>query len=336
MAAARRAIGLTIPTAGGGLAGLPRVVATAADAGITEFWSSESNGTDAFTSLAVAATAGRPVRLGTGVAGYLTRGPALLAQSAAALAELAPGRTAIGIGSSSLPMVQGWNGIPFDRRVARARDTVTFLRQAFAGGIVRGPFETLTTRGFRLARAPEQPPPVLMAALGPRMVELGLDHADGVVVNWLSPADVGGLVGGRRDSEVVCRIMVCPTGDPQRLRDGLRPLFAGYLSVPTYAAFQRRLGRAELLEPMWSAWAAGDRAEAARRVPDEVIDDLVVHGDPAVCRGRLRSYLDAGVTSAVLAVVGPDGGPAAPPWPELTEMVAGLAAPARENVGSST
>ncbi|MBB2939734.1 putative F420-dependent oxidoreductase [Amycolatopsis bartoniae] len=335
MVSVRRAIGLTIPIAGGGLAGLPDVVATAAEAGITEVWSSESNGADAFTPLAVAATAGRRVRLGTGVAGYLTRGPALLAQSAAALAELAPGRTAIGIGSSSYPMVQGWNGIPFDRRVARARDTVTFLRQAFAGGTVRGPFETITTRGFRLARVPGEPPPVLVAALGPRMVELGLEHADGVVVNWLSPSDVDGLLGGRRDREVVCRIMVCPATDPQRLRDGLRPLFAGYLSVPTYAAFQRRLGRGELLEPMWRAWAAGDRAEAARCVPDEVIDDLVVHGEVAACRDRLRSYLDAGVTSAVLAIVGPDGGPAAPPWPELREMVAGLAAPARENVGSS-
>jgi len=323
----RKAVGLTVPTVGGTLSALGEDVRRAVDLGLTEMWSSESNGTDAFTPLVLAANAVPGVRVGTGIAGFLTRGPALLAQSAAALAEVAPGRTAIGIGASSLPMVEGWNGMPFDKRIARARDTVEFLRQALAGGPVTGPFETIATRGFRLARPPAEPPPILLAALGPRMVEAGLEHADGIMVNWLSHSDVSTMLGGGTDREVVCRVMICPTEDADTLRNGLRPLFAGYLSVPTYAAFQRRLGRAELLEPMWQAWADHDRAGAARLVPDEVIDELVIHGSPEHCRDRVAAYHDAGVTTVVLAPIGPDGTPAPPAWEDLGRITAGLGVP---------
>lgn len=296
-------IGLTVPPPGVPLPGLPALLREVADAGFTDVWSSESNGADAFTPLIVAAAEPR-LRLGTAVAGYLTRGPALLAQQAAALAELAPGRTVIGIGASSAPIVGGWNGLPFDRRIARARDTIDFLRAAFTGEPVAREFATFASHGFRLARPPMPAPPVLLAALGPRMLRLGLEHGDGVVLNWLAPQDVPVLLGEvPPGKEVVCRVMVCPVDDAERVRDAVRGLFAAYLNVPTYRAFQERLGRAELLAPMWRAWREGDRAAAARLVPDQVIDDLVVHGDPARCGERLRAYAAAGVTTTVFAVV---------------------------------
>src|SRR5690606_40662561 len=89
--------------------------------GYTDVWSSESNGTDGFTPLALASQWNPTVRLGPAVVPVYTRGPALLAQQAATLAGLAPGRFVLGIGTSSETIVPRWNGIPFDEPYQRPR-----------------------------------------------------------------------------------------------------------------------------------------------------------------------------------------------------------------------
>src|SRR4051794_37045198 len=100
------------------------------DLGYTDLWSSEADGTDAFTPLALAAAWTPQARLGTAIVPAFTRGPAVLAQTAAALAEAAPGRFVLGIGTSSNVIVQQWNDIPFDEPYKRTRDVVRFLRRA--------------------------------------------------------------------------------------------------------------------------------------------------------------------------------------------------------------
>jgi len=75
------------------------------------------------------------------------------------------------------------------------------------------------------------------------------------------------------------------------------------MNVPVYAAFQDWIGRGELLTDMWAAWKAGDRKAALAAIPDEVVDDLVVHGSPADCRARIQRYFDHGVTTSSLAIL---------------------------------
>src|SRR5918996_1182374 len=104
-----------------------------ADLGYTDVWSSEANGADAFTPLALASAWAPSLRLGTAIVPAFTRGPGCLAQSVGSLAQAAPGRCALGVGTSSNVIVEGWNAIPFDRPYERTRDMVRFLRQALTG-----------------------------------------------------------------------------------------------------------------------------------------------------------------------------------------------------------
>ena len=108
--------------------------------GYSDVWSSEADGTDAFTPLALASAWTPTLRLGTAIVPSFTRGPALMAQSAAALAEAAPGRFLLGIGTSSDAVVERWNGVTFIQPYQRTRDMLRFLRQALAGGEGRCPF----------------------------------------------------------------------------------------------------------------------------------------------------------------------------------------------------
>src|SRR3954465_12045142 len=119
-----------------------------ADLGYTDIWSSEANGTDAFTPLALAAAWAPSLRLGTAIVPAYTRGPGLLAMSAAALAEAAPGRVVIGIGTSSDVIVERWNDLPFEQPYQRTRDVVRFLQTALRGEKVSAEYDTFTVKGF--------------------------------------------------------------------------------------------------------------------------------------------------------------------------------------------
>jgi probable F420-dependent oxidoreductase len=296
--------GITLPLRGTALAEQRDLVAALPDLGYTDAWSSEVNGADAFTPLAVAAQWTSGLRFGTAIAGIFTRGPALLAMDAATCARLAPGRFVLGIGVSSPVIVEDWNGIEMARPYQRARDTLRFLRAALAGQKVTEQYETFTVTGFRLDPPPEQPPGLALAALRPGMVRLAATHADGAITNWLSPADVATVraVAGE-DCELIARLFVCPTADTGTARVIGRRLIAAYLTVPAYAAFHEWLGRGDVLRPMQEAWAAGDRKGALELIPDEVVDDLVVHGDPAACRDRVAEYQAAGLNTPVIMVV---------------------------------
>jgi probable F420-dependent oxidoreductase len=296
--------GMTVPFEGVSLADHRERYEELVDLGYTDVWSAEADGTDAFTPLALAAAWTPTLRLGTAIVPAYTRGPALLAQSVAALAEAAPGRFAVGVGTSSDVIVTRWNDIPFEHPYKRTRDVVRFLRQALAGEKVDATYDTFSVHGFRLGRPPAVVPPILVAALRPGMLHLAGSEGDGAIINWLSAADVARVlpeVGTGK--EIVARIFVCPSEETDTVRAIARRLIAAYLNVPVYAAFHEWLGRGPLLEEMWGAWKAGDRKAALTAIPDQVVDDLVLHGSPQEVRAHIQRYVDNGVTTPALALV---------------------------------
>lgn len=315
VAAEHRRLGLTVPLSGVPLVNHRDLVATLPELGYTDLWSSEVAGTDAFTPLSLASAWEPTLRLGTAVTPVHTRGPALIAMTAAAMAAAAPGRFVLGLGASSSTIVSEWNGIAYDEPYRRTRDVLRFVRAALAGERVDGAFDTFTVHRFTLESAPDVPPSIMLAALRPQMLRLAGAEADGAILNWLSADDVGRCVAAidNPSAEVVARIFVCPTSDEDYARGLGRRLIASYLTVPAYAAFHDWLGRGELLAPMHERWAAGDRRGATAAVPDEVVDSLVLHGTPTSCRPQLRAYRDAGVQTPVIALL---------PTAELADPVA--------------
>jgi probable F420-dependent oxidoreductase len=296
--------GITIPLYGSSIAEQREIIAELPALGYTDAWSAELNGIDAFTPLALASQWTSELRFGTAIAGIYTRGPCLMAMSAATLAGLAPGRFVMGIGTSSQVVVEQWNGIPFEKPYQRSRDMLRFLRAALAGQKVSQEYETFTVSGFRLDPGPAIPPALALAALRPQMVKLAAADADAAITNWLSPADVPQVrAAAGPDCELVARIFVCPTADADTARAIGRRVLAAYLTVPAYAAFHQWLGRGELIQPVLDRWAAGDRKGALAAIPDQVVDDLVVHGELEACRERVAQYQANGLDTPVIAIL---------------------------------
>ena len=283
--------GIVLPDTGLELSRLPQLAGELEATGYRSLWAGEVSGTDAVTTLALAGTGTQCIGLGTSVLPIFTRAPGVLAMTLSSLARAFPSRFAGGLGASSAVVVERWNGLRYERLLARMRDTLRFLREALAGGRVDRDFGTFSIRGFRLTAVPREPPRLLVAAAAPRMLELAKEEADGVILNWCSSEDLDRLESLPKErSRVAAFVYVCPTPDRARAHALARPLVAQYLAVPGYAAQQRRLGRARQLEPLWRAWARGDRRRAIEKLPEAVLDELVIHGAPAACRERLAAF----------------------------------------------
>ena len=302
--------GFDIPFDGISLRDHQEIVARAESLGYTDAWTGEVNGNDAFTPLAVAALSSQTLRLGVGIVSAFTRGPGVLAMTAASLAELAPGRVCLGIGAGSDIIVSGWNSIEFARPLERVADVAAVVRAALRGEKVTDVRKTLTVHDFRLARPPAAPIPIFLAALRPRMLGLAGAVADGVLLNWLSAEDIpravaeverGARESGRADRvEIACRVFVCLARDDGAAEHVARRFVAAYQTVPVYRRFQEWLGRGPQLAPMTEAWYAGQRREATELIPSDVLRDLVIFGPVDDCRTAIRRYRDAGVDTIVL------------------------------------
>ena len=310
--------GITIPFEGVTLLEHREWYHRLADLGYSDVWSAEVDGADGFTPLIVAALSETRLNLGVAVTPVYTRGPGLLAMSIAAMAEVAGGRFIMGLGASSQPVVERWNGITYDRPYARTRDTLRFVKRALDGEKIDETFETFEVHGFKLARPVIERPPILLGALRPGMLRLAGREADGAILNWLAADDVAQCCAEVGEGKTIAaRLFVIPTEEADTARFIARRMISSYLTVPTYADFHRWLGRGDALQPMWEAWAAGDRKLANEVIPDSVIDELVIHGSYEACREHVQRYLEAGVEIPTIAIV--------PFGVDLKDAVEGLA-----------
>ncbi len=200
------------------------------------------------------------MRLGTGIVGVFQRGPALLAQEAAALSDASEGRFVLGIGSSSDRIIEGWNQIPFEKPLSKVRETLEFLRVALAG-------ERTETR-FKLETKPAYEIPIVLAALRGKMLQLAVEQADGAFTNFLPldglPQVVAPLAEAPDDFELLCRFFCLP-GTREEVEPVARYMFSTYITVPVYTEFYKWLGWGERIQPMLDAWSRRRSPEGGGR-----------------------------------------------------------------------
>jgi alkanesulfonate monooxygenase SsuD/methylene tetrahydromethanopterin reductase-like flavin-dependent oxidoreductase (luciferase family) len=184
------------------------------------------------------------------------------------------------------------------------RDTARFLRRALHGDPVGTDYTTFTVGGFALRTPPRTPPRVIVAALRPRMLELAFTEADGAITNLLTAGDITKVVSAirvpRGDREFIVKIFVCPTADASQARLAGRRFLGWILNQDVYRKFHDWLGRGEALAESHQRFLRGDADGAGAALPEQLVDELWVHGTFAQCRERIARYLHPAVTTVVL------------------------------------
>jgi len=257
---------------------------------------------DAALVLAAYAAATQWVRLGTGVLPIYTRHPTAMAQTAATLDEMSAGRFILGLGVSHRVTVESMWGMKLEHPAEAMREYVSIVRASLRDGAASEDGKIFSSHwSYSEPRRAELP--IMLAALGPQMLELAGEVADGVVLWMCSPAYIRDSVvpqvaAGRKKAgktmegfEIVAAVPVCVTSDRAAGLAVLRTTVERYASLPFYRRALDAGGFAEQL--------------AAGTVSDEMLDELGGVGDEARVRDAVGRYREAGTT---LPGVGPFGG----------------------------
>ena len=264
---------------------------------------------------ALAVTTSR-VRIATGVVPMFNAPAPVLAAQTSFIAAQAPGRFVLGLGSSTGNMVQRWYGVPFEHPLRQLREYLQLLRQIFAGGKTAFSGQHLQSIGFRLQSPPVPPVPLHLGAMGPRMLALAGELADGVVLNDFTPPgelanalaqiDLGAKRSGRRaeDLEIVKRRAVVVTRNAEEYAATLafyRQHFAFYASAPAYQAVMQRLGYGAAVDEVRAGYASRDRARISAAISEEMIHRIFLFGDAEHCITQLKREYASGIHTLVVS-----------------------------------
>jgi probable F420-dependent oxidoreductase len=284
----------------------------AEERGFRNAWFPEITFGDAFGPATAVATRTSRIGLATGVVGIWSRSPVTMALQAATLNELSEGRLVLGLGVQARGYVEGWHGQRYERPIRAMREYVAILRRALAGEPVTYEGEIFSVRNFQLmVQPPERPLRIYVAAIGPQMLRLAGEIADGVIGYFWSAAYVRDVVvprlreGAERAGRPLDEIDVAcgfPTivGDyaHEQIRGQVLMFATAMSSSPHYADSFAAAGYGDDVRRIQEHVAAG--AAVMDLVDYELADAMTLAGPPDHIRKRIDEYHAAGLDTVAL------------------------------------
>ena len=260
----------------------------AEDSGIDRIWFSQRTGWDALTLIAGAAPFTSTIGFAVGVVPIYPRHPMALAAQALSVQAVTGNRLTLGIGTSHPHMVEGMFGLSMDRPATYMREYVEALGPLLSGEPTNYEGERLTARGHIEITGTEAPD-LILAALGPRMLETAGQLTGGTMTSWVGPdlvesyirptIDRAATAAGRPQPQVVAAACIALTDDPDVTREWIRERFGAAGDMPAYRAVLDRGGK------------AGP-------------EDTAVLGDESAVAKEIQRFADAGTTEFVFCPVG--------------------------------
>lgn len=314
------------------------LVAAAEDAGFDTVFTAEAWGSDAYTPLAWWGRETERMRLGTSVIQLSARTPTACAMAALTLDHLSGGRHILGLGVSGPQVVEGWYGAKFPKPLARTREYIDILRQVWAreapvhsdGPHYPLPLTGEGTTGLGKNLKPITHPlradiPVMLGAEGPKNVALAAEICDGWLPIFYSPRIAGmynewldegfarpGARRTRETFEICATAQVVVTDDRPAVMELMKPHLALYMGgmgaedTNFHADVYRRMGYAEVVDDVTKLFRSDRKDEAAKIIPDELVDDSAIVGDLGYVQEQIKAWEAAGVTMMVVGARSPE------------------------------
>ncbi|MBB5779727.1 LLM class F420-dependent oxidoreductase [Nonomuraea jabiensis] len=317
--------------------GFKETVAELADyekAGLDIVFVAEAYSFDAVSQMGYIAARTERLEIASGILPIYSRTPALLAMTAAGLDYVSDGRFTLGLGASGPQVIEGFHGVPYTAPLGRTREVIEICRQVWRRErlVHEGKHYTLPLppeRGtglgkpLKLINHPVRPRiPIVIAAIGPKNVELAAELAEGWEPIFYVPekaADVWGpsLAAGKakRDPElgeldVIAQAALAVGDDVAGLLEFGRPTAALYIGGMGakgrnfYNDLARRYGYEKEAEQIQDLYLEGKKDEAAALVPGELLESMSLIGSEGFVRDRVQAMKESGVTTLNVAPLG--------------------------------
>lgn len=272
---------------------------------VDTIWIPETWGMENFAMLGAVSGVTTSQRIGSSIINVYSRSPALIAMGAATADALSGQRLVLGLGTSSVPIVENLHGYRFRHPLERMREYVGVIRQALAGGMINHSGPEFCLKNFELLVRPKRRIPIYLAAVNPGMVDLAWEIGDGVIF-YLRPLGemretIRWMGTKGRSIDVSCQIITCVSEDSDAALNRARKTLAFYVSVGrVYREFLARNGFGRETAEIFDEFKRTGFKTNYKLVSDSMLGELAICGTPQECRRQLAAFRDTGMDLPII------------------------------------
>jgi len=268
-------------------------------------WIPETWGMEIFSMLGIASKQNKFSKIGSSIINIYSRSPSLIAMGAATVDTISKGRLILGLGTSSIPIIEDFHGQSFESPVQRMKECVDIVKLALSGKKINYSGKIFSLKDFSLLVKPlRNEIPIYLAAINKKMVELTWDVADGVIF-YLRPKDEMKTtitnMQKRKKIDTSLQIITCIDHDYEKAVNRAKKTLSFYIAVGTvYREFLHSNGYSEETQIIYSEYTKNGLENLETFVPDKMLDDLCIAGTPDMAIKKLSVFRDIGIDTPII------------------------------------
>ena len=268
-------------------------------------WIPETWGMESFSILGLAAKENTFSKIGSSIINIYSRSPSLIAMGAATLDTISNERLILGLGTSSVSIVEDFHGQKFASPVQRMKEYVEIIRFALTGEKINYDGEIFSLRDFSLlVKPPRKEIPIYLAAINQKMLELTWNIADGVIFYLRPKVELKQTIEkmqAQRKIDTSLQIITCIDNDCEKARIRAKKTLSFYIAVgKIYREFLELNGYSDTVHEIYNEYNKTGLKRLDELVPDKILDDLCIAGTPDDGIKRLQAFRDAGIELPII------------------------------------
>ena len=275
------------------------------DTKIDSIWIPETWGMENFSMLGAVANKTKTQKIGSSIINIYSRSPSTISMGAATTDTLSNGRLILGLGTSSVPIVEDFHGEKFETPVQRMREYVEIIRLSLTKKQINYSGKIFDLKNFTLLIEPQrQSIPIYLAAINQKMVNLCWEIADGVIF-YLRPIDemkkTISKMQSQRNIDVACQIITCISNDSEEAIQRAKKTVAFYISVgKIYRDFLSNNGFKNEASNIFEEFKKSGFKSNHELVTDSMLNSLCISGSPKEAKIQLEKFRNAGIDLPII------------------------------------
>ena len=272
---------------------------------IDSIWIPETWGMENFAMLSAVSGKTTTQKIGSSIINIYSRSPSTIAMGAMTVDSISKGRLILGLGTSSIPIVEDYHGANFEKPVQRMKEYVEIIRLILSGKPINYSGKIFNLKNFTSLIKPQRTNiPIYLAAINQKMVNLTWSIGDGVIF-YLRPMEemkqTISKMQAKKNIDVACQIITCVSEDSDNAILRAKKTLAFYISVgKIYREFLENNGFKNETNNIFNEFKKSGFTSNHELVTNSMLDSLCISGTPEECKNKLQNFIDAGIDLPII------------------------------------
>ena len=268
-------------------------------------WVPETWGMENFSMLGAVSSKTSTQKIGSSIINIYSRSPSTIAMGAATIDSLSNGRLILGLGTSSIPIVESFHGSKFEKPLQRMKEYVEIIRLVLSGKQINYDGDIFKLNNFTLLIKPQRNEiPIYVAAINKKMVDLAWSIGDGVIF-YLRPLNEMKetilKMESKKKIDVACQLITCVSNDSEEAIKRAKKTIAFYISVgEIYREFLAKSGYLSETKNIFEEFKKSGFKSNHEWVTDSMLKSLAICGTSEECKQQLNDFVDVGIDHPIL------------------------------------